>query len=88
MTAWSGYRVLASLLTTSSLPKCPRQGAEADTVNEAEATIHWMRDDETVKQHIAASILDAVLMLIEGYGCQSAKDLTTRFEFTSCKTRL
>ena len=77
-----GNRALADHLTNAEVPE---SGAEA------EAAIRWERDDETVKQYIAASIPDDAFKLINGIEGLSAKviwqNLTRQFERKSWKFR-
>lgn len=60
----------------------PKSGAEVETVDEAEATFRWERDDASVKHYIASSIPNSVFILVKG-GTR-AKDvwhnLSTQFE--------
>ncbi|KAH9986121.1 hypothetical protein BJV77DRAFT_921951, partial [Russula vinacea] len=63
----------------------PKSGAEVETVDEAEATFRWERDDASVKHYIASSIPNSVFILVKG-GTR-AKDvwhnLSTQFESQS-----
>jgi hypothetical protein len=71
--------------------KVPKSGADAETVDEAEATIRWESDDATVKLNIDASVPDVAFRVAKG-GTTSAKDiwhnLKMRFETRSLRIRL
>lgn len=62
-----------------------KSGAEVETVDEAEATFRWERDDASVKQYIASSIPNNVFTLVKGG--TTAKDvwqnLSAQFESQS-----
>jgi hypothetical protein len=78
-----------SLVDHLNNAETPKSGAEAETVEAAQAAIRWEHDDAIVKQYIQASIPDDVLEKIKGG--TSAKDfwhsLKALFEFKSRRIR-
>lgn len=78
---------LADHLTSAEVPGLgsKRSASEAAPLDEAEAALHWERDDAILKQYIMASIPDQVFIKIKGD--KTAKgvwdDLNTEFEAKS-----